>query len=106
MGQDDSDKTEEPTEHKLQEARKKGQVFKSQDIIQTALLLFTSGVLYMERNFLLQSMASFTRWSYNLINADLNLPERNIQGDFIFATITMLQVLAPLFAIGLSLIHI
>ncbi len=37
---EDSDKTEEPTDHKLQEARKKGQVFKSQDITST-IMLFT-----------------------------------------------------------------
>ena len=39
MGGQDSDKTEEPTEHKLQEARKKGQVMKSQEVISTCLLL-------------------------------------------------------------------
>ena len=32
---DDSDKTEEPSEHKLQDARKKGQVLKSQEVIST-----------------------------------------------------------------------
>jgi len=33
MAGDDGEKTEDPTEHKLQEARKKGQVFKSTEII-------------------------------------------------------------------------
>lgn len=42
----DSDKTEEPTEHKLQEERKKGNVMKSQDVISTLGMLAACGALY------------------------------------------------------------
>lgn len=45
MSGDDSDKTEEPTEHKLQEARKKGQVMKSQEVVSFFLLLVSAGIL-------------------------------------------------------------
>ena len=38
---DTSDKTEEPSEHKLSEARKKGQIFQSQDVV-TAVCLFVT----------------------------------------------------------------
>lgn len=41
MGEQAGDKTEEPTPHKLQEARKKGQVAKSKEITTAALLLLT-----------------------------------------------------------------
>ncbi len=40
MGEDDSgDKTEEPTPHKMQEARKKGQIAKSKDLTAAILLI-------------------------------------------------------------------
>jgi flagellar biosynthetic protein FlhB len=42
---DDSDKTEEPSEHKLQDARKKGQVLKSQEVISTCGLLAAYAML-------------------------------------------------------------
>ncbi len=98
MGQDDSEKTEEPTEHKLQEARKKGQVFKSQDIIQTALLLTTAGVLYSERAWLVKNVASFMRWSFNLIQPTINIPERNMFQDGLVVVATYFKILAPIFA--------
>ncbi|MEM1009092.1 MAG: EscU/YscU/HrcU family type III secretion system export apparatus switch protein, partial [Myxococcota bacterium] len=42
------DKTEEPTEHKLREARKKGQISKSQDIISAAIFLFGFFIVYYQ----------------------------------------------------------
>ena len=39
MGEDSSDKTEEPTPHKLREARKKGQIAKSQEITSAIMLI-------------------------------------------------------------------
>lgn len=98
MGQDDSDKTEEPTEHKLQEARKKGQVFKSQDIIQTILLLTTAGILYMERGWLLLNLRNFMEWSFNLIKPGLNIRERSMFKDGMVVVATYFRILSPLFA--------
>ena len=45
MGEDSGDKTEEPTPHKLREARGKGQIAKSKEITTAALLLATYIVL-------------------------------------------------------------
>ena len=39
MGEDSGDKTEEPTPHKLREARKKGQIAKSQEITSAIMLI-------------------------------------------------------------------
>jgi len=61
---DDSDKTEEPTDHKLQEERKKGNVFKSQEIIQTLLLLATAGMLSATGAWLFWECASFARYTW------------------------------------------
>lgn len=97
MGQDDSDKTEEPTEHKLQESRKKGQVFKSQDIIQTALLFTTAGMLYVQRVWLLKEMELFMRWSFDMITPDIDLNSRSMFLDGLHVTLTFFKVMSPLF---------
>jgi len=97
MGED-SDKTEEPTEHKLQEARKKGQVFKSQDIIQTALLLTTAGLLYALRGHLTSSVKDFMMWSWSLITPTLDLNSRSMFKDGLQVVIVYFKILAPLFA--------
>ena len=41
MGEDSSEKTEEPTPHKLREARKKGQIAKSKEFTSAILLLIS-----------------------------------------------------------------
>lgn len=98
MGKDDSDKTEEPTEHKLQEAKKKGQVFKSQDIIQTTLLLTTASLIYVERGWLVSNVRYFMEWSFNLITPDINIPERSMFKDGMVVVTTYFRIMAPLFA--------
>jgi flagellar biosynthesis protein FlhB len=50
MGEDSGEKTEEPTPHKLREARKKGQIAKSKD--------FTSAILLMVSFFMLKAVAT------------------------------------------------
>lgn len=97
MGED-SDKTEEPTEHKLQEAKKKGQVFKSQDIIQTALLLTTAGLLYALRANLTGSIKDFMMWSWNLITPTLDLNSRSMFKDGLQVVYVYFKILGPMFA--------
>src|SRR5205809_169506 len=41
------EKTEQPTTKRLEEARKKGQVCKSNDLTQALLLLVAAGILYL-----------------------------------------------------------
>lgn len=100
MGGEDSDKTEEPTDHKLQESKKKGQVFKSQDIIQTVMLFTTCGILYMERGHLLKTMREFMVLCFGMANADLNLAERSLLKDGLMVVIAYFKVMAPLFMAG------
>lgn len=61
---DDSDKTEDPTDHKLREARKKGQIFKSQDVIATALLVVTAGVFSATGAWMYMNIVGFTKTSF------------------------------------------
>ncbi|MGI5844215.1 MAG: flagellar biosynthesis protein FlhB [Candidatus Xenobium sp.] len=97
MGGQDSDKTEEPTEHKLQEARKKGQVMKSQEVISTLLLVAVTGVMMGAGPMMLGRIREFTIYVWRLI-PDFNLAERNFFGDVVFIMGTILMVLAPLLA--------
>lgn len=56
---EDSDKTEEPTEHKLQEERKKGTVLKSQDIISTGGMLAAVGAMYASGAMMYKTIEEF-----------------------------------------------
>lgn len=93
---DDGDKTEEPSEHKLQEARKKGQIFKSQEVISTCMLLVTAGILMSAGGWMFGEIATFTRdrWSNLMSNADFQ--GRDVTLDFMWWTIGFLKILAPL----------
>jgi len=95
MGED-SDKTEEPTEHKLQEARKKGQIFKSQEVVSTLMLLITAGVLMGLGGWMFGSLADFTRNTWGDLTANSEFKSRDVQLDMMWIVIAFLKVLAPL----------
>jgi flagellar biosynthetic protein FliR/FlhB len=97
MGGGDSDKTEEPTEHKLQEARKKGQVMKSQEVISTLLLVATAGVLMGAGGLMLRKLVEFTKYVWGLIPT-YSLTERNFLADTVMLMWTTFYMLAPLLA--------
>ncbi|MDQ7822962.1 MAG: flagellar biosynthesis protein FlhB [Candidatus Eremiobacteraeota bacterium] len=99
MGED-SDKTEEPTEHKLQEAKKKGQVFKSQDITSTLLLLVTAAILGSMGAKLFWSLGDYMRWVWSIIPTIPQNPinERNNFADGLQLLIVFFKNLTPLFA--------
>lgn len=96
MSGEDSDKTEEPTDHKLQEARKKGQIFKSQEIISTCMLLATAGVLMACGGFMFGQIASFTRETWTDLMSRADLQGRDTPLDFLWITVRFLKILAPL----------
>ena len=64
---DDSDKTEEPSEHKLQEARKKGQVLKSQDVISTGVLAAAGYMFLFTGSWIYKNITEFTKYYWELI---------------------------------------
>jgi len=102
MSGGDSDKTEEPTEHKLQEARKKGQVFKSQDIISTLLLLATAGIIGAFGSKIFWSIAAYTKHIYGIIPTipDMTISQRNNFLDGVQMFSLFLDLMIPLFIMG------
>lgn len=98
---DQGDKTEEPTPHKLREARKKGQVVKSKEIT-TALLFFAS---YYTLSAFLPRMWSrvsdFFKACFSIIGENLEMGTIGMLTKE--ALFTMLMTLAPLLAINFFL---
>ena len=95
----DSDKTEEPTEHKLQEERKKGTVMKSQDVISTAGLIAAIGVMYGTASFMYNNIKDFWLTTWERIGQ--KMPENDlVTRSFFYDTIDIIGVvsltLAPL----------
>ncbi|MFH1453479.1 MAG: flagellar biosynthesis protein FlhB [Armatimonadota bacterium] len=99
MAGGDSDKTEEPTEHKLREARKKGQVFKSQDIIATALLLATAGLLGAIGSWMYVNITEFVKTMYRLV-AQPSLDKIGGADRFFYVMFTYAKIVLPLFAVA------
>ncbi len=99
---DDSDKTEEPSEHKLQEAKKKGQVCKSQDITSTLLLAVTTAVLGALGAKVFWTLGDFAKDIWGQIDSIVRNPlaERNLLGYWLFSMATFFKILTPLFAAG------
>jgi flagellar biosynthetic protein FlhB len=93
------DKTEEPTEHKLREARKKGQLAKSQDIIGAAIFMTGFFVLYFLGYRVSDGLEKLMRISIKATGTS------QIDNGVIFALMeiglnTMFEVIAPLCAVA------
>lgn len=95
----DSDKTEEPTEHKLQEQRKKGQVMKSQEVISTLGLVAAVGALYAAANFMYGNVKEFWLFCWKMIatiSPSNDLTQRSFFDDTLMVIGLVAITLAPL----------
>lgn len=93
----DSDKTEEPTEHKLQEQRKKGQVMKSQEVISTIGMVAAVGALYGAGAWMYTSVKEFWLMTWRLIPT-FDPSTRSFYDDTMLVIGTVATTLAPLLA--------
>lgn len=73
MGEDSGEKTEEPTPHKLQEARKKGQLAKSKDLTSAALVLVSFYVLKSTAAHMWQNMVEISYRVYDQLPLEFNV---------------------------------
>jgi flagellar biosynthesis protein FliR/FlhB len=92
------EKTEQPTHHKLSEARKKGQVAKSNDAV--AAVLFVASFMYLSfmGKSIFNTMAEDLRFNVeNFVNMEITID--NIQHVFASALVMPIKVLTPLFII-------
>ncbi|MFA5103982.1 MAG: flagellar biosynthesis protein FlhB [Candidatus Margulisiibacteriota bacterium] len=67
MGEQSGDKSEEPTPHRLKEAREKGQVVKSKEVTTAFLLILSYVVLRFIGGFAWEELSNMVRAIYSLI---------------------------------------
>lgn len=100
----DDDKTEDPTDKKISDARDEGNVAKSAEISGVAVLTFGTAYLLFFSSYSLIEIKKLMMFSYSFIGQELDSP-------LFFAitshvTMTLLKALAPLFILILVLIFV
>ncbi|MDD3055863.1 MAG: flagellar biosynthesis protein FlhB [Aliarcobacter sp.] len=98
----DDDKTEEPTDKKISDAREEGNVAKSAEISGVVILIFGTVYLLFFSSYSLLEIKKLMLFSYSFIGQELD-------GPLYFAityqvVITLLKALAPLFILVLLLV--
>lgn len=98
----DDDKTEDPTDKKINDAREEGNVAKSAEISGVAVLTFGTAYLLFFSSYSLVEIKKLMMFSYSFIGQELD-------GPLFFAitshvTMTLLKALAPLFILVLVLV--
>ncbi len=100
-----AEKTEEPTAKKLDDARKEGQVAKSQEVATAFSLLFLFILLRIVYSFMGKIFSNTFEMVYNSIpnvarTYDGNLPFAYISSIVVHAMLTLLLLCAPFFLVG------
>jgi flagellar biosynthetic protein FlhB len=95
------EKTEQPTEKRLSDARKKGQVAQSPELASCFVILFVSIFLYyaISKGF----TAMFSTYSSLIRNLDIEITPAAVTGVFSFAAHQWVMIVAPVFALLVAL---
>ncbi|MDD4179826.1 MAG: flagellar biosynthesis protein FlhB [Candidatus Margulisbacteria bacterium] len=99
MGEGGGDKTEEPTPHRLREAREKGQVAKSKEITTAFLLLLTYYLFRYLGEFMWRNLAEMTAAVFQLVPEAKDFSLAMVGYLFLLGLRAMAFVLLPIFAI-------
>lgn len=95
MGEDSGEKTEEPTPHKLREAREKGQIAKSKDLTAAALLLVSFYTLKASAQHIWDHTVNISYIVYEYIPTEFSA---SVVGKILTDTLDIfLIIMAPLF---------
>ena len=101
MGEDSGEKTEEPTPHKLREARKKGQIAKSKDVTSSILVIVSFFALKATATQIWENLAEYTLDIFSYIPEEFSLTMVGylmMQGMWV-----LLKCLGPLFLINVEI---
>lgn len=98
----DDDKTEEPTDKKISDAREEGNVAKSAEISGVAILTFGTAYLLFFSSYSLLEIKKLMLFSYSFIGQELDGPL--YYAITYHVVVTLLKALAPLFALILLLV--
>ncbi len=100
MSSSSGEKTEQPTQKRLKDARKKGQVSKSQDLSSALLLLAAVGFLWLVGNFIgtfaVDSIREQVQWAATFKGA---MTEEVVFSALLKGLISFALILAPLFIV-------
>ena len=97
--QDQGDKTEEPTPHKLREARKKGQITKSKEVTSALLYIFSYMTLRSVAQSLWERIVTFSNFVFSQLSSFGIFDGSIIKEILVEALMTFLLALAPIFAV-------
>jgi flagellar biosynthesis protein FlhB len=98
MAESFQEKSEKPTEKRLEEARKKGQVVKSPELGSSLIILCSALLLYFTMSHTFQE--TFRIYVTHVQNMTIDLTVANIQGVFTFAMYKWLWLVLPIFAVA------
>jgi flagellar biosynthetic protein FlhB len=99
MAEDEDEKTEEPTEHKLDKAREEGNVAKSAEIVGAAVLTFGSFYMLFFAGFSYEKMMALMKYSFSSISKGMN--SDNLYAVSMEVYYQMMLTIAPFLAIAL-----
>jgi flagellar biosynthesis protein FlhB len=95
------EKTEQPTDKRLEEARKKGQVAQSRELSSCFAILFTSIFLYFSVSYGFGEM--FKVYTSYVKNIDLDVNISNVYGILSFGMFKWLWLVLPIFAMLIAI---
>ena len=94
---DDEEKTEEPTDKKIEDAKKEGNVPKSMEVIGAAILTFGSIYILFFSSFLFENVEKMMRFSFGFIGKEL---DGTVMYSLTYTLVTTLMYsLMPIFAL-------
>nr|MBP7585461.1 EscU/YscU/HrcU family type III secretion system export apparatus switch protein [Spirochaetota bacterium] len=93
---EDEGRTEEPTEKKLREAREKGQVAKTQELAQAAVVVASFLVIVFLAAWIYDSMARMTKFYLSSFSR-FNLTTASLMREFARSSFESAKVLLPIF---------
>lgn len=92
---DEDEKTEDPSGKRLEEAREKGQIPKSQDLLQASTLLFGAVALWMAGNWLFGEMKLLMTRTFLAIPT-WKLSDESLTEGLLFGLVELLLLLLPI----------
>ncbi len=103
MGEQSGDKSEEPTPHKLQEARKKGQVVKSKEVTTAMLVLMTYLVLHATAKGMLEQVLDYFRYAWSYLGEEMSMSVIGhlLQKGLFLMLLLLAPILATIFGVAL-----
>ena len=96
MAAEDEGRTEEPSEHRLEQARKEGRVAKSQDISSALILLLGVVILIFLGKWLLSQCIYIFQYYFSRVHAS-DVTDANLMSAFL---VNYLKMLAPVAAVA------